>query len=264
MPLPKHNHYSKELALAQRACLAAGKIAMKYFRGKFTMRLKAPRNIVTQADVECEQAVKRIISNAFPSHSFIGEEEGAQGRTGEVWHIDPIDGTTNFAHGLEYFCTSIGFVKNGWVVCGAVYQPALKKMFYASKGGGAFLNGKKIHVSAVSRLEDALLISGFPYDNSRLEEKTFASMKSLVGKCHDIRRFGSAALDFCAVAEGSCEAFFEYSLHSWDVAAGLLIVEEAGGAVTDINGVKATVGSGHFLASNRLLHRQVLERIERV
>ncbi len=254
----------KELFVAEKACLEAGKIALKYFQKEFTIRHKGEKNIVTQADVECEREIKELISKKFPSHAFIGEEEGPSGDSENVWVIDPIDGTTNFAHGVDQFAHSVAFTKRGKVLCGAVYNPVQKKLFTACAGKGAYLNGKKIHVSKVSRLIDSLLVSGFPYDVPDLEEKTFSSMRALRPKCQDIRRFGSASLDTCYVGQGICEAFFEYRLNSWDIAAAMLVAREAGGKVTDINGKEAHLNSGHFLASNGLLHDEILGYLERV
>ncbi len=253
-----------ELEAAEKACVEAGSIAMKYFRGKFSIRLKGPRNIVTQADIEAERRIKAIIARDFPEHSFLGEEEGKHGEGEHVWLIDPIDGTTNFAHGVDYFCTSIGLARGDELVCGAVYNPVHNRLYSAYKGKGAWLNRKKISVSKTAKLEDSLVVSGFPYSNRLLEEKTILSTKALYGNCQDIRRFGSAALDLCAVAQGTCEAFFEYDLKPWDVAAGVLIAREAGGQVTDCNGKEAGVNSGHFLATNGLLHSAMLEKLERV
>lgn len=253
-----------ELQTAKKACVEAGKIAMNYFQKDFSMKYKAPRNIVTQADVECEKRIRKIISAEYPSHGFVGEEEGSHGDMKNFWVVDPIDGTTNFSHGVDQFCHSVALVKSGKIVCGAVYNPVHKKLYTAYAGKGAWLNGNRIRVSAVADLGESLLISGFPYDAPVLEQKTYKSIASLRGKCHDIRRFGSAALDFCYVAQGVCDGFFEYKLNSWDVAAALLIVREAGGEVTDINGKEATIESGHFLASNGLLHGELLSYLERV
>ena len=258
---------SAEILAAESAAVAAAKIAMKYFRAGLDIKYKdigSLRNMVTQADTECEKKIKEVISREFPLHSFLGEEGGQDGDSENVWVIDPIDGTTNFVHGLDYFSHSIALVKKGVPVCGVVYNPARNLLYSAQKGKGAFLNKKKILVSKVDFIEKSLLLSGFPYEGGAMEEKTMKSMASLRGRCQDLRRFGSASLDFCAVAEGSCDAYFEYVLQQWDVAAGILIASEAGGKVTDINGNDALVSSRHFLVSNGLIHESVLERLERV
>lgn len=254
----------KELAVAEMACIEAGKIAMKYFRKRFSINYKAPRNPVTQVDIECEQRIKKLISGHFPEHSFLGEEEGKQGNSDFVWLIDPIDGTTNFLHGVDYFCVTVALAKANEVLCGVVYNPMHKKLFSAAKGKGAFLNKKKLVVSKIDKLENSLVVSGFPYNAPELERKTLQSTANLRGKCQDIRRFGSAALDLCSVAQGTMDAYFEYQLNPWDVAAGILIVREAGGKVTDINGKEATINSGHYAASNGFLHEEVLSNLERV
>ena len=258
---------ASELLAAESACAEAGKIAMRYFKGDLEVKFKGTtglRDMVTKADLDCERKIKEVICKEFPSHSFLGEEEGRQGESEFMWVIDPIDGTTNFVHGLDYFAHSVALTKNGVPICGVVYNPARKLMYSSYSGKGAFLNRKKISVSKIKSINKSLLISGFSYGGGIFEEKTIKSMVSLRGACQDLRRFGSAALDLCAVAEGLCDGYFEYDLKPWDVAAGILIVKEAGGKVTDINGGEALIGSGHFLASNSFIHESLLERLERV
>jgi len=253
-----------EIETAKLACIKAGEVALKYFRTGLEAGYKGGRNLVTKADIECEKKIRAVVSNEYPSHGFLGEEGGKSGDQRSVWIIDPIDGTTNFFHGVEQFAVSVAFVKEGRVMCGCVYNPVLKKLYHAQAGKGAWLGKSRVSVSKTAALEDSLLISGFPYDAPELEDKTFKSMAALRGKCRDIRRFGSASLDMCYVAEGVCDGFFEYKLNSWDIAAAMLIVREAGGKVTDINGNEATVDSGHFLASNGALHDALLGNLERV
>ncbi len=257
----------KELEVAERAAVEAGKIAMKYFRGDFEVKLKGRNDLVTNADVECERHIKKIISSEYPLHSFLGEEEGSQGTSKDVWVIDPIDGTTNFVHGVEQFCHSIALVRDNELVCGAVYNPVMNLLYTAYRGKGAFLNGRRIKVSRAESLGECLIITGFPYDAVGAEEsdvhaKTLAAIASLRGSIHDVRRFGSAALDLCRVAHGICDAYFEYRIKPWDIAAGMLIVKEAGGKVTDINGNEASFMSPHFVASNGLVHERLLSHLE--
>lgn len=257
-----------ELETAQLACVEAGKIAMGYFKRNPKVRKKGLIDLVTEADVECERKIKWVISKEYPHHSFLGEEEGSQGGaqgTGkEVWLIDPIDGTTNFFHGIEEFSHSVALVKNGKIVCGAVYNPVQKKLYSAAKGKGAFLNNRKIIVSKTQKLIDSVIVTGFPYEDNELRDKSLKSLGNLVGKCQGVRRFGSAALDFCRVAEGSCDGYFEYQLSPWDVAAGILIAKEAGGKVTTVNNETASPDSVHFVASNNLLHDELISHLERV
>lgn len=255
---------SKELKVAQKACAEAGKIALKFFREGFEVRHKGKADLVTDADIACEKKIKEVIAKAFPTHSFLGEESGRKGNSEFLWVVDPIDGTTNFSHRLEVFCHSIALVKGGDILCGAVFNPVQEKLFCAEKGKGSFFNGKKIHVSKTSQLVDSLLVTGFPYERNSLDDKTLKSIANLRGKCQDLRRFGSAALDLCNVACGVLDGYFEYSLQPWDVAAGLLIVREAGGKVSEINGANAGIYSGNFLASNGFLHNKILENLERV
>jgi len=254
----------KELEVAERAVVEAGKIAFKNFQGDFKISFKGLRDLVTEIDIECERRIKKIISSEYATHSFLGEEEGQVGSSSNVWIIDPIDGTTNFAHGIDHFCHSVALVKNGVLVCGAIYNPIQKKLYSAYAGKGAKFNGKPISVSKTSNLSDALMITGFPYNSNLFEAKTIRSISSLRPQCRDLRRFGSAALDFCYVAHGLCDGFFEYQLKPWDVAAGILIVREAGGRVTDINGKEAGIDSGHFLATNSILHDSILRHLEGV
>lgn len=254
----------KELEVCERACYEAGKIALKYFRGEYEIRKKGERDLVTQADIECEQRIKKVIAGEYATHAFLGEEGGRDGESKNVWVIDPIDGTTNFAHGIEQFCHSIALVREGQIVCGAIYNPVQKKLYSAYAGCGAKLNGNKIKVSTTDMLINSLLITGFPYNSPILEEKTLNAMFALRKRTQDLRRFGSACLDMCMVAEGLSEGFFEYKLNSWDVAAGILIVREAGGKVTDVNGREATIDSGNFLASNGILHEQIRAYLEGV
>ncbi|MCR4335498.1 MAG: inositol monophosphatase [archaeon] len=251
-----------EIEIAKKACVEAGKIAMKYFHGDFTITKKGRIDLVTNADVECEQKIKKVIASEYPTHSFLGEEEGAQGKSRNVWIIDPIDGTTNFAHGIDYFCHSIALVRDNEIVCGAIFDPVNKKLFTAVKGKGAELNGKKISVSKTDKLLDSVLITGFPYDNPELERKTINAVASLKSNCQGIRRFGAAALDFCRVAQGVCDGYFEYYLKPWDVAAGILILREAGGRVTNMLGEEADINSTNFLCSNTILHSQIKEHLE--
>ena len=180
---------------------------------------------------------------------------------GKYWVVDPIDGTTNFAHGFPEFSVSIGLVEGDEILMGAVLKPYNKDIYFASQGEGAFLNNTRIYVSKTPELIKSLLITGFPYDRNVYAEKTLESVDRLTGEVQGIRRFGSAALDLCYVAEGTCDGFFEYTIKPWDVSAGMLLVKEAGGKVTTIAGDEADPFSGNFVATNGLLHDKLLERL---
>tara|TARA_Y100000310_G_scaffold345455_1_gene465188 strand:+ start:2567 stop:3337 length:771 start_codon:yes stop_codon:yes gene_type:complete len=251
-----------EIEVAKKACVEAGKIAMKYFQGNFTVTKKGKIDLVTNADLECEQKIKKVIAAEYPTHSFLGEEEGKVGSDKNLWIIDPIDGTTNFAHGIDNFSHSVALVRDNEVICGVVYNPVQKKMFTAAKGQGAFLNGKKIVVSKTEKLIDSVIVTGFPYDDGELRASAVGSIKSLVGNCQGIRRFGSAALDFCFVAQGVFDGYYEYFLNPWDVAAGFLIAKEAGAKITDINGNDTTINSRHFIVTNEKIHEELRKHLE--
>ena len=252
----------KELKVASKASLEAGRVMKKYFRKNFFVKKKGRIDIVTQADLESEKKIHEIISKSFPRDSFLEEESGKSGVGKErVWLIDPIDGTINFAHGVPWFCSSIGLLVDGKPVLGAAFNPITGDFFHAVKGRGAFWNNKKISVSKNSELIDCVLATGFPYERGELARKTIQSISNLLDGTQGMRRFGSAVLDLCLVAAGSFDGFFEYKLFPWDVAAGIVIVEESGGIVTDFSGKKATPFSEAFVASNGIIHGKLLEKL---
>lgn len=254
----------KETKVAVKAAKDAGKIIMKYYKTGFEVKKKGRIDLVTEADVAAEKKIISVLSKAFPDDSFLGEESGkTPADSKRLWVIDPIDGTTNFSHRFPWFAVSIGFLENGKESVGVVFDPLRKDIYTAEKGKGAFLNSKKIFVSKKRKLVDSVVVTGFPYDRGELAEKTVKSIGNLTGECQGIRRLGSAVLDFCFVARGSLDAFFEYKLFPWDAAAGILIVREAGGKVTGINGEKAGTFSTHFLASNSLIHNQLKQKLVR-
>jgi len=256
----------KETRAAIKAAGEAGKIIMKHFKRKPSFMHKSSAvDLVTEADLEAEKKVKSILGKAFPDFGFLGEESGAEeGSNGRYWVVDPVDGTNNFAHRFPFFCVSIALVEEKKVGLGVIFDPAAKELFVAEKGKGAFLNGNRIRVSSTSRLIDSLVVTGFPYNERKLIDKTIKSISNLVGKTHGVRRMGSAALDLCYVASGRSDAFFEYELKPWDVAAGLIILGEAGGKLTTINNEKADLFSVNFIASNGKIHRELFEKLVRL
>lgn len=254
--------FEKEFKVASKASIEAGKVMQKYFRKNFFVKKKGRVDLVTQADLESEKKIHQVISRAFSRDSFLEEESGKSGLgEGRVWMIDPIDGTTNFAHGVPWFCSSIGLVENGHPVLGVAFNPITGDFFHAMQGGGAFWNKKKISVSKNNELIDCLLATGFPYERGELARKTIQSISNLSDHTQGMRRFGSAVLDLCLVAAGSFDGFFEYKVFPWDVAAGMVVVQEAGGIVTDFFGKKATPFSSAFVASNGLIHEKMLEKL---
>jgi myo-inositol-1(or 4)-monophosphatase len=250
------------LSTAVEAALEAGRTHRRYFRRRPEIHKKGPIDLVTAADLEVERAFRALIASRFPSHVVLGEEEGVEsGRPAggaHRWIIDPLDGTTNFAHGLALFCVSIALEIDGRLELGVVYDPIAEELFTAERGEGARLNGERLRVSSCARLLDALLCTGFPYsviDDRESQIKVFAAF---LGRARAVRRLGSAALDLCYVAAGRLDGFWEERLHPWDIAAGAVIVEEAGGRVTDFAGAPVELDAGQIVVSTPALHPAVL------
>ena len=224
-----------------------------------SIELKGRANLVTEYDKKTEQFVISELEKAYPDHSILGEEGSSkQADPNYRWIIDPIDGTTNFAHKHPYFCISIGLEVNGEMAAGVVYAPLPQEMFVASKGGGAFLNDKKVSVSEVS-LQDSLLGTGFNPSFPELIEANYKHYQHFMEVAHGIRRCGAAALDLCYVAAGRLDGFWELALNPWDMAAGLLIIQEAGGKVTNINGTPFNIEEPSILASNGHIHQDMTD-----
>ena len=217
--------------------------------------------MVTEADVAVEQEIRERIERRFPTHTFLGEESGGQSAAGAEfrWIVDPIDGTTNFAHGLALFCTSIALEIDGEVAVGAIYDPMADELFTAERGHGARLNGRRLAVSRVDTLIDALLVTGFPYTATAERDEQLAIFTAFLAQSQAVRRLGSAALDLCCVAAGRFDGFWEQNLHAWDVAAGGLLVEEAGGRVTHYDGGRYSPFGRQIIASNGALHPALLD-----
>lgn len=241
-------------------CRAAGDILNYYADREKQVEFKGQANLVTIADKKSEELIIGGILGRYPTHSILAEESGATQPGASVqWIIDPVDGTTNFAHGYPFYCVSIGVEENGERVCGAVYDPVRDEMFSAARGAGAYRNGERLRVSGVERLSQALLITGFPYNfRDRLETILSQFQKFLVAS-QAVRRGGSAALDLCYLAAGRLDGFWELNLQPWDTAAGGLILEEAGGRVTDFKGGPFSVYMKEILASNGLVHEEMLD-----
>jgi myo-inositol-1(or 4)-monophosphatase len=220
-------------------------------------------DLVTEVDVAVERMVRALVAERYPDHDFLGEETGGGDRGHDsrwCWILDPIDGTTNFAHGLPIFSTSLGLEEDGVMRVGAVYDPTRPELFLAERGHGAYLNGDRLEVSGKQTLIDSLLVTGFPYVPDRLEAMV-GLFGAFVERSRAVRRLGSAALDVCYVAAGRCEGFWEQGLHAWDIAAAGLIVEEAGGQVSDLDGRPFNARSGRLVASNGHAHDEMIETI---
>src|SRR5882672_8158895 len=211
---------------------------MAQFGQQFQIDKKGTIDLVTEVDVAVERQFRAMIAERFPDHQVLGEEFGgaAAAPPGACWVFDPIDGTSNFAHGLPIFCASLALEIDGVAEVAAVYDPTRRELFTAERGGGAFLNGRPLRVSTTATLVDAMLVTGFPYDvHSRIEE-IVGLFARFVGRGRAVRRLGSAAIDLCYIAAGRMDAFWERDLKPWDVAGGALIVQEAGGTVTNMDG----------------------------
>jgi len=251
----------RELLL--NATKEAGKIILQHFDGTFKIDHKEGiNNLVTEVDRLSEDKIIELIRAAFPAHSIISEEAGEMIKESDYqWIIDPIDGTVNFAHGVPICCVSIAVLHKDEIILGAVYNPMMNELFFAEKGKGATLNGRPINVSGKSDFKQAFLVTGFPYKWPDAAEHPIKVFEMLVLEGLPVRRLGSAAIDLCWVACGRFDGFWEYNLQAWDVAAGYLIVKEAGGRVSDFKGRDASVFERQTLATNGLIHEAILEMI---
>ena len=259
------------LATARRAAEAAGKVLQGFFQTGVQVRSKpesdgGTHNLVSDADVNAEQTIARVIRSQFPKHELLGEEELAGAIDAEhLWVIDPLDGTNNFAHGIPHFAVSIAYCYRGQPQVGVVYNPVRADWFTAQAGSGAWYNGKSLRVSFESQLSEAIIACGFHYDRGAMMRATLDCLEELFAahKIHGMRRMGTAALDFCGVAAGQFGGFFEYYLSPWDFAAGLLIVREAGGTATDLDGNPLGLQNGGVIVSNGHLQASLAEIVQR-
>jgi len=245
---------------ASRAARHAGRLLAQHVGRPSSVATKRGINdLVTDIDRASERMIHRVLHRAYPDFGFLGEEHGRR-RTASPyqWIVDPLDGTTNFAHGYPAFCVSIGLEIDGRVVLGVVYDPLRRELFEAEAGKGAFLNAERIHVSTVASLNKALLVTGFAYDRES-RQRNLVNFSRFILETHGIRRSGSAALDLSYVAAGRVDGFWELKLSPWDVAAGSLIVIEAGGRVTDFAGRAFKSDGAQTLATNGLIHQEMVD-----
>ena len=244
---------SELLTVCEQAARAGGAVLLDW-AGRFSVREKGPADLVTDADLASQEAVRRVVLNAFPDHDFLSEEDGpgdaekGRGASRYRWICDPLDGTTNYVHRVPEFAVSVAVERNGELQAGCVFNPVTAECFTGSRGGGAFLNGRPIHASGVEQLEQALLAVSFPPrvlpDSLALKEFGLAATRAQA-----VRRTGSAALNLCYVAAGRFDAYFARETKTWDVAAGWLLIREAGGIVTDINGGPCHLDNPRFIAA---------------
>jgi myo-inositol-1(or 4)-monophosphatase len=242
--------------------LKAGAIQLARRESGFHINKKGTIDLVTEVDLECERMCRAILAERFPDHDILAEELSADARQTSAssyrWVFDPLDGTTNFAHGLPIFCSSLALQVDGRTIVGAIYDPTRAELFTAERGAGTFLNGQRLQVTTTAALIDALLVTGFPYDVHKQTDDLVAMFAAFLGRARAVRRLGSAALDLCYVAAGRFDGFWEQHLWPWDVAAGALIVTEAGGAVTGMDGSPFDPAAAHLLATNGRVHDAML------
>jgi myo-inositol-1(or 4)-monophosphatase len=252
------------LATAVEGALACGRIHRQYFRRNPDIRKKGRIDLVTAADLAAEEAFRALVGRRFPSHVVIGEETAAASALADrpvQWIIDPVDGTTNFAHGLALFSVSIALRIADVLQVGVVYDPIGEELFTAERGYGSRLNGQLLRVTRSTELVDGVLCTGFPYTVREERRRQVDVFAAFLDEARAVRRLGSAALDLAYVAAGRLDGFWEERLHPWDMAAGVLLVEEAGGTVTDMDGGGLDLFAGHVVATNGHLHDQMLSVI---
>jgi myo-inositol-1(or 4)-monophosphatase len=252
------------LQLAIEAALEAGKIQRERSSRIGDITFKGDIDLVTEVDLLCEKEIISRIKKQFPDHDILAEESGATQRHSEYrWIIDPLDGTVNYSHGFPSYCVSIGLEQKGEIVLGVIYSSCLDELFVAEKGKGSTLNSKPISVSAISSVKKSLLITGFAYDVGQSDNDNLDHFQNFVKESQAVRRMGSAALDLCYVAAGRADGFWELNLHAWDMAAGILIIREAGGEVTRFEGSEFQIDGREILATNSLVHQEMIDILGR-
>jgi myo-inositol-1(or 4)-monophosphatase len=252
----------EQLDFAIELARAAGDVLKHYMSREKRVELKGFANLVTIADKESEALIIGRIRDRYPNHAILAEESGASGSSDAAqgkWIIDPLDGTTNFAHQYPFFCVSIGFEREGEIQCGAVYDPWRDELFTAERGHGAFMNGHPLTVSDADMLRSALIMTGFPYGFREKIKTVVSQFEAFLRESQAVRRGGSAALDLCYIAVGRVDGFWELDLHPWDTAAGIVILEEAGGRVTDFAGNPFSIYGSEILASNGQIHQEMVK-----
>ena len=244
--------------IAAEIARESGAVISEFARRRIGFELKGTYDLVTEADRASEQLIVERLHQQFPTHTIVAEEGGGNDGSSEYcWYVDPLDGTTNFAHGFPVYNVSLGLERCGEIVAGVIYDPTRDEMFQAELGSGAFLNGEPIHVTPTARIDDSLSATGFP-SRKRHQSVNIHFYYQLAMMSHGVRRAGAAALDLAYVACGRLDFFWEFALKPWDVAAGSLLVREAGGLCTDMLGAPLDLRGAHILADNNALHRDVL------
>jgi len=252
---------SANLNIMEKACKKASKLLIRDFGEveKLQVSKKGPGDFVTNSDKRTEKIIINELALARPDYSFLAEESGLSGKSTEFrWIIDPIDGTTNFLHGVPYFAISIGLEKNKEIICGMIFNPITNEMFYAEKGKGAYLNNSRIRVSSRKNIDECVLLTGGPILSYKNKEIFFKEYESVSKKVAATRKFGSSALDLAYLASGRCDGVWERNLNYWDIAAGIIIVKEAGGTVTDFKGGDKYIEDRNLLATNSKIDKDLI------
>ena len=248
--------------LAIKAAHIGGKVLLKHFENTSVYDIKKGAGIVTKADTESEKTISAFLRKNAPDFGIFAEEEGYKYKGDSRWIIDPLDGTTNFFHRVPHFNISIALEMDKKIVVGVIYNPVTDEMYHCSKGGGAYRNKERIHVSRTKKLSTAMLATGFAYMSEKKMGKALDLFLKFSLNCHGIRRFGAAALDSCYVAAGIYDGFYERTLSPWDVAAGSLLVTEAGGKMSNYSGGKFSIYDKEIVASNGLIHNEIIKMIQ--
>jgi myo-inositol-1(or 4)-monophosphatase len=242
----------------------AGALLMQFFDRNIKIEYKGDADLVTAADRKSEALIRERIRETWPGHDVLGEEEGLRDTGSEFrWYVDPLDGTTNFAHSFPVFCVSMALRDKNGMLAGVCYDPTRNELFAAERGKGATLNGRPIHVSKTAKLKESLVGTGFP-SHKRHQNPNIHFYHQITLRSHGVRRAGSAALDLCYVACGRMDGFWEFNLNPWDTAAGVLMVEEAGGRVTDFGGGPFQINSRETLASNGVIHDELMREFQQI
>ena len=252
------------LNIAVKAARRAGAIINRASQdiGTLTIKSKNFNDFVSEVDVAAERAIIDTLKDAYPTHGFLGEESGSTSNESDfIWIIDPLDGTTNFLHGFPQYCVSIALQHKGEITQAVIYEPNRNDLYTATKGRGAFLNDKRIRVSKCDKLQESLIGTGFPFRDFKYLDTYLSMFKSMLQKTTGIRRPGSAALDLAYVANGSLDGFWEIGLSPWDIAAGGLLVREAGGIISNLNGKDGWLQSGNVLAASPKIYDAMVETL---
>jgi myo-inositol-1(or 4)-monophosphatase len=252
------------LNIAIRAARSAGNIIIRSLQHVEHLEVtrKGRNDFVTDVDRLAEQEIISVIHKSYPDHAILAEESGEQGHNETIWIIDPLDGTANFLHGFPHYCVSIGVMVRGRIEHGVIYDPLREELFTASRGAGAQLNDRRLRVTKQKTLAGSLIATGFPFKYHEHFPAYLATFNAVFPEVSDLRRGGSAALDLAYVAAGRVDAYWELGLQKWDLAAGILLIEEAGGVVSDFTGGENHIEHGNLVAGNFNIHQQLLNQIK--